>query len=117
MGKRTQLSQGPRRRRVSDSVYKLLLALDLIEGTCLETEEPGGAWEEASRLTRGMERRGHGGGLPAPGCPRQGEEGGRKSPTSHRSTEAAEGRGSREEAIKLLLEGRGCSGAQLLTAD
>lgn len=46
-----------------------------------------------------------------------GEEGGRKIPTSRGSTEAAEGRGSREVAIKPLLEGRGCSGAQLLTAD
>ena len=46
-----------------------------------------------------------------------GEEGGRKIPTSRGSMEAAEGRGSREVAIKPLLEGRGCSGAQLLTAD
>lgn len=45
------------------------------------------------------------------------KEGGHKIPTSHGSTEAAEGRGSREVAIKPPLEGRGCSGAQLLTAD
>ena len=45
-----------------------------------------------------------------------GEEGGHQVPISHRDTEAAEGRGSREVAIKLPLEDR-LLGAQLLTAD
>lgn len=38
-----------------------------------------------------------------------GEEGGHEVPISHRDTEATEGRGSREVAIKLPLEDRGCS--------
>lgn len=46
-----------------------------------------------------------------------GEEGGHEVPISHWDTEAAEGRGSQEVAIKPPLEDRGCSSAQLLTAD
>lgn len=45
MGKGTQLPRRPRRCRVSDSIYKLPLALEEIEGTCLETGEPGVARE------------------------------------------------------------------------
>ena len=40
-----------------------------------------------------------------------GKEGGHEVPISHQDTEASEGRGSREVAIKPPLEDRGCSSA------